>query len=299
MAVHRQWMPLSCLSLRVLLLFGLGCHQGHAQEEEVKITYLWPILMTSVPLSGPEGIESHSWAEELANVGLTKYRAYVNSTLPKELELDPVYAAEYMTLDHSRVNMAFNRWQRRSYAARTGVPLHQLTSQREMLPTLPGIDYSWPELYEHKSFRTLESHIEKLSRKYLRRAGYRELPDKFRIFIWVEVFGQGDAMRPMSRTDGAYLSGKYFATGQESAIKFAFEDPRGINPPFGKTFNHEVYPGNIIMFPVWASYFITPNMKSKPVVSFSFVVYPSDGNDRHWMDDKTASYMVVDNKKVK
>lgn len=291
MAVHRKRLLLSCL-------LGLGCYQAYAEEEEVKVTYLWPILMTSVPLSGPEGIETHSWGETLANVGLAKYRAYVNATLPKELELDTAYAAEFATLDHSRVNMAFNRWQRQVYGEHMAVPLHQLTSQREQLPKLPGVDYAWPELYEHQHFRTLEGHIDKLSRKYLRRAGYKELPDKFRIFIWVEVFGPGDAMRPMARTDGAYLSGKYFATGDQSAIKFAFEDPRGINPPFGKTFNHEVYPGNIIMFPVWASYFITPNMKNTPVVSYSFVVYPADGNDRHWHDDKTAAYTVIDAKKA-
>ena len=72
------------------------------------------------------------------------------------------------------------------------------------------------------------------------------------------------------------------------------EDPRGINPPFGKTHTHNVeevwqcsnvwlgstvgnyvpgfgtfWKGSLTMFPSWASHFITPNMKSRTAVHCS------------------------------
>lgn len=276
----------------LLVILAMVCPQAESkEEEEVQITYLWPILLTSIPLSGKEGLLPASFGTELAQLGLARYSVYVNSTLPKELELDHAYAAEFERTDHSRVNLAFQRWQKLVFADAKQVPTHQLSSQNEPLAKLPGIGYTWPELYEHQSYGNLQKNIEKLGRRYLLRAGYDELPSTLRIFIWVEVFGKGDAMRPFPRTDGAYCAGKYFASGENGGVKFAFEDPRGINPPFGKTFNHEVFPGNIIFFPVWASYFITPNMKKTPVVSYSFLIYPPEGNTRDWRQDKTASYV--------
>lgn len=41
----------------------------------------------------------------------------MNKTLPLELELDKAFAEEFNSADHSRVNLAFHRWQKRVYAA--------------------------------------------------------------------------------------------------------------------------------------------------------------------------------------
>lgn len=269
---------------------------GDGAPLQAKITYLWPIHMATVPLTkqAPEGssLEAPILGQELAKIGLDGFEKYLSSTLPKELELDKPFAQHFRSEDHSRVNNGFIRWQKRVFADRVGVPPTQLTSLGQSIPRLEGIDYGWPELYGSAAFKTLSDRILELSRLYLKRVGYTEIPEQFRLFIWAEVFKKGDALRPGTRTDGAYLAGKYFASGKAGCAKLNFEDSRGINPPFGKTFSHTVEGGNMVLFPVWSSYFVSPNMRDEPLVSYGFMLYPAEGNTLHFRDDLTASLAV-------
>jgi len=155
------------------------------------------------------------------------------------------------------------------------------------------VDYTWPELYENAAFKRLRVRIAELSKLYLKRTGYEDLPSRFRIFIWAEVFRRGDALRPGVRTDGAYLTGRYFASATRGSLKLNFEDTRGINPPYGKTFSHAPFEGNLVLFPTWASHFITPNMRDDTVVCYSFLVYPPDGSGISWKDDRTTQVKVM------
>ena len=85
-----------------------------------------------------------------------------------------------------------------------------------------------------------------------------------------------------------------FAQVAPKSIKVHIEDPRGINPPYGKT--HVVTPqqGELVMFPSWISHVITPNTAANStVVVFAFCVYPVEGpTDLDWEDDPTGSMVV-------
>jgi len=275
---------------------ALHCLAAPAPAEkrkvEGKVTYLWPIHFSSMPLSDPggkaKGLESAEFGKKLADIGLRGFKDYLQKTLPKELELDSELAATWNSTDHSRINTAFYRWQKRVFAERHNLPVESLTAKLEDAPHHEGIDYTWPELYDSVEYARFLARVTELSKLYLKRSGMADPPSRFQIFPWVEVFERGDALRPDARIQGAYLAGRYFASVNEGDIKFNFEDPRGINPPFGKTFSHAPYRGNLVLHPVWNSYFVTPNMRTNPVVVLAFLVYPDAGKRTDWRRDVTG-----------
>jgi len=290
-----RWAVLAIASWAVAVVAKREAADEDADVVKAKLKLLWPIHFTSVALSSSEkpSFEPADLGAAIAQVSLKGFRKYVNETLPRELEIDQTLAHEFRDADHSRVNKAFRRWQRRAYAIKTRTPTSATSGNGQRAPRLKGIDYRWDEFYQHPGIARFHGRIDQLTRLYNKRMGADSHKGKFRIFSWVEVFDKGDAHRPMSYTDGAFVMGRYFAQlPEEGAIKMSFEDPRGINPPFGKTFSYEPYEGNIVLFPTWVSHFITPNMKEGTVVSICFVVYASDGETIDWEDDRTGSLEV-------
>jgi len=283
---------LACLARRA------AGEAGESVQGTVK--YLWPIHFSSVPLTTREkdSLDPPEMGDELAAIGLARFEEYLKSTLPKELRLDEPFAEGFKIMDHSRVNLAFNRWQKRVFAETTGIPIEEILQQGEAVPErLEGINYTWPELYESKAFKRLRQRMAELTRLYNRRSGFpagsHADGPRFRVFPWVEVFKKGDALRPGSRTDAAYAMGRYFPQVTKGSLKLNFEDPRGINPPYGKTFSHAAYDGNLVLYPTWVSHFITPNMYDRPAVCYCFLLYPSDGKTLSWKDDVTADIIVT------
>lgn len=272
-----------------------ACVGGQQGTVKGLVKLLWPIHFTSMPLSTPErsALESPDFGAQLSRIAVEAFEKYRASTLPRELEIDKTFAEEFANSDHSRVNLAFARWQRRAYGDRFGINVHGLTARGEYAPRLEGIDYKWPEFYDSPLYKTLVMRFEQVAKLYMKRTGTRDIPKRLRIFPWVEVFLKGDAQRPWARTDSAYLMGRYFAQQEKGGLKFNFEDPRGINPPYGKTFSHAAFQGNLILFPTWLSHFITPNMLNQTSVCFAFLVYPPGGEaPLDWEDDATGSLVV-------
>jgi hypothetical protein len=251
-----------------------------------------------MPLSTPaaSSLETPEFGKEFSQIALNGFKRYLETILPKELEVDKEFAAMFAEQDHSRVHLAFLRWQKRVFAEQTGARVDELTGRGHVAPKLPGVDYTWPELYE--KMPKLLFRLNQVSKLYMRRTGYDNIPKKPRIFVWAEVYNKGDSQAPWARTDGAYMMGRYFAQAKAGALKFNFEDPRGINPPYGKTYSHGAFEGNLIVFPTWVSHFITPNMHNSSQVCYGFIVYPPDGNSLDYEDDKTGSLEVVRNMHV-
>lgn len=260
---------------------------------EGRVKLLWPIHFSSMPLSTPSksSLESPQFGEEVARIGLAGFKKYVSSTLPRELEIDKHFAEEFANSDHSRINLAFMRWQRLAFARTFRINVQALSARGDPAMYLEGIDYSWPELYDSNLFRTLKNRLTQVGKLYMKRTGTGNIPKRLIVFPWVEVFEFGDSQRPWARTDSAFVMGRYFAKTQRGSLKFNFEDPRGINPPYGKTFSHAAFEGNLVMFPTWLSHFITPNMLNSTAVCIAFLVYPPDMN-LDWEEDDTGSLVV-------
>jgi len=292
MVAHRHLLVMVCGSVFCQRAGGQP-QPGRRPVVEGQVKLLWPIHFSSMPLSTPSksSLEAPEFGAEIARIGLEGFKKYVASTLPRELEIDKYFAEEFANSDHSRINLAFMRWQRRAFASRFRVNVNALSARGDVSPSLEGVDYTWPELYDSKFYKTLIMRFEQVAKLYMKRTGTKDIPKRLQIFPWVEVFEFGDSQRPWARTDSAYVMGRYFAKTQKGSLKFNFEDPRGINPPYGKTFSHGAFEGNLILFPTWLSHFITPNMLNTTAVCVAFLVYPPDMN-LDWEEDMTGSLVL-------
>lgn len=261
-------------------------------SQEVK--YIWPVMTWTVPLT--PGLIDASATARLAAIGEEAFDHYVKEILPKELQIDKKWEADFTTSDASRMNLGFVRWQKRVYSKLRRVPLNELSWDGSPIPKYPNVNYEWNELYKSRELNALRTQIERLSSMYLNHIGKdgNRGRRRFRTFIWVEVFRYGDAHRPRVRT-GAATSGIFYArysSSKEGKQKIAFEDARGINPPFGKTHNHQPKEGEIQIFPSWASHFVTPHRTNSTNVYFNFVCWPPDGApELDWEDDATGDYI--------
>lgn len=297
---------------------------GPATAREATLYSLWPIHINKISMSG-EGqaaLDSPQMGKELAQLGVQVFEDYEKNVLPRELELDKPFSEEFAQSDHSRVNLAFLRFQKRAFGdensdvfgaqeltpsampdgdlVAAGLSSEILAGQIVQSPRLKEISYTLPQLYENATFKRFRSRVNELAKMYLKRSGFpaERIPKKFKIFAWVEIFRKGDSLRPFARTDGGLLMGRYWPRKKRQSQKFNFEDPRGINPPFGKTHSHEVTEGDVTMFPTWASHFITPNMKKGANVCYAFVVYLPEGNVLDFEDDATGSFVKHDRMRV-
>jgi len=262
------------------------------------MTHMWPIHFSSLPLSAPDKKSAFppDLGDALAQLAEAKFDEYLTSILPLELKSDETFAKTFHEADHSRVNLAFQRWQKLAFAEIENVPVYRFLGQGEYASRIHGVNYSWPELYESPAFKKLKHFIMDLTRHYNKKNGFApESPaggKHFQVILWAEVFRKGDAMRPGASVNGAFLRGRYYAMCERGAIKQNFEDPRGINPPYGKTYSHSPYRGNLVLYPTWASHFITPNMLNTTIVSFSFMAFPLDGAYVDSNDDQTGKIVV-------
>lgn len=250
-----------------------------ARTLEGNVTFLWPLRVTTTPLSERPGknskpaLEPSSFGEELTALALAGYRRYVKEVLPAELERDPAFAKAFWDSDFSRVNFAFKRFQRRALAWHHGIAEAEVPGLSDGRG-LEGVK-SWPELHASDVFSRLTRRMSSLAWASLVRSGYRdEQLNGSRALIWAEVFEHGDFQRPEMRNDGAFGFGRYWAAAQEGAVNFNFEDPRGINPPYGKIHSFQPRTGDFMVFPPWSSSFVTPNIREEPVVCYCAMFYP-------------------------
>jgi len=265
------------------------------------VQYIWPTTLWSIPLVGkgdkPTLMEKATLAK-LAKIGEAMWLKYRDQILPIELKTDPAFAAEYAADDNSRLNFAFMRWQKRVFCDKFRVPTHEVSFDGGEIPKYDTVEYIWKEFYGSPEYKILRKTIERVVNMYLKRMN-KMPPDgkrhKFRTFIWAEVYGFADAQRPYTRT-GAFSAGRVtarFTKLKGYGQKVAFEDARGINPPFGRTHNHELSEGNLMLHPSWSATFVTPHRLNSTNVFFAFAAWPQEGpGGLDWEDDSTGDYTL-------
>mmetsp|Transcript_34565 Transcript_34565/g.73326 ORF Transcript_34565/g.73326 Transcript_34565/m.73326 type:complete len:304 (-) Transcript_34565:2-913(-) len=269
---------------------------GDVQEVKSQIEYLWPIHLQVLPLAarvkGAEGVESPEFAAKLASIVEKKYQEFIKTELPKEIAADPNYKARFDSDDAGRYNQAFRTWQRRAAATKYRWPVNEIDGLDLLrVPKTQGVQYNFDELYESPEYKAFVRHVERLARAYVKRMDENSAPPKFRIFVWGEVFPKAVATRPHIHT-GGYCAGTFFVRQPKGASRFNFEDPRGINPPYGKTHMKQPQQGELILFPGWASHFNSPNSHETTRVELSFVAYHYGGpNQLDWEDDPTGGFV--------
>jgi len=265
------------------------------------VQYVWPTVVWNVPLlSGGAGDANLS--ARLADVAERAFDQYVSSVLPRELEADPAFAKEFREADGSRVNLAFLRWQKRVFAKAARVPVEEIDWDGKPVPKIQGISYEWPELYNSQEFRVFMRKVQTMASSFLNSLSEDKDKHKFRAFAWAEVYRPGDFQRPHMHT-GAAVAGMFFARyapGPSDGQTLVFEDMRGLNPPFGRT--HEIQPaeGELVLWPAWASHFLSPHPGNTTNVFLSVLLWPSGGaEDFDWEDDVTGDYIYHKKSSIK
>lgn len=296
------------VSSGIVCLPTANAQDGSSPITDQDVQYIWPIVIWNVPLKGIRNAPTKKKnqavpetdaeiIEKLAATAEKGYNRYLKEILPRELEIDKKFAAEYAEADASRVNSGFLRWQKRAYHKLTRLPIEELDWDGKPVPQLPGISYDWAEFFSSDEMTMLTHKVKQTAAGYLKSLGGRE--KKFRVFPFVEVYKPRDYQRPHMHT-GASCSATFFAKSELPGAKLLIEDVRGLNAPFGRT--HEIEPkqGELVITPAWASHMIMPNAGNATSVYINFLLWPPSGApDFDWEDDITGDYIYKKRTKIK
>jgi len=280
-----------------------GSDTGEGLDDHVE--YVWPLVLMQIPLprsAGETQAEVDSLLHGLADIGEKGFSKYLKEVLPIELEADDDFARAFNGSDESRWNDGFFRWQKRTYSKLSKISVEEILWDGKPVPALPGVKYKWDELHRSDAMKrilpklagqleTYQQHSDAtLNRKEVR---------KGRFIPWVQVFRPGAFHRPMAHT-GSPVVGFLVLRCAKSQQRVIFEDPRGINPPFGRKHAIALKEGDLFLFPSWASHFFDPNRGKETHVILKFAVQgPGGPRDFDWEDDGTGSIVKKVLKKIR
>ncbi|CAE8624025.1 unnamed protein product [Polarella glacialis] len=138
-----------------------------------------------------------------------------------------------------------------------------------------------------------------LGREYLASLDDPLRDQRPRLMMWAEVYEPLAFHGPHSHT-GVPVVGIFAARCEAGSQDISFEDPRGINPPFGKKERFSLSEGEVLLFPSWASHFLEPNLGNSTNVFISFALEKGRGpQDFDWEDDATGSFVETRVNKIK
>lgn len=294
---------------RPVALFAALCTAavgGDAESFFVNtIEYVWPMVVlrsTLEPDQGEDAAEVDRWRSELAAIGETGFQRYLKEILPSELKLDQQFAAEFQVADESRWNLGFFRWQKRVYSKASKISTEELLWDGKPVPALKGVDYDWAELHKPKMLASMVKRISTPLARYKKVAEANlELGRgrRARFIPWVEVYRPGEFQRPHTHTGSPVVGIIALRCGFESQ-RMAIEDPRGINPPFGRKYTHAFKQGDVLFFPSWTSHLMEPNRHNETNIFLSFAVQGQEGvTSFDWEDDGIGALVKTVKKKIK
>eukprot|EP00931_Biecheleriopsis_adriatica_P047565 TRINITY_DN27424_c0_g2_i1.p1 TRINITY_DN27424_c0_g2~~TRINITY_DN27424_c0_g2_i1.p1 ORF type:complete len:325 (-),score=63.83 TRINITY_DN27424_c0_g2_i1:32-976(-) len=290
----------------VFLLLGV-LYFGDAGEEIDEsivntIEYVWPAVLTQTSLSlkiAGDQKEAMKHLKGCAAEAESRFLKYVNEVLPVELQSDAVFAADFEAGDAGRFNAGFFRWQKRVFSKLTRIRVEDLLWDGKPVPALPGVDYTWEGLHKSPQFTPIFRAMMEEAKPFQKKAHvqFRDMGRGSRLIPWVEVFRQGEMQSPHAHT-GSHVAGIFCVRCTSQRV--IFEDPRGINPPFGRKHNVVMQPGDVLMFPSWLSHFFDPNHGKSTNVYISFVIQgPGGPGDFDWEDDELGNVIHQHVKKIK
>lgn len=266
---------------------------------------LWATHVEVIPLTTDNGgFEPPGFHKRLAKeaiAGWARFRDEIAPGLPRGH-----FLKQFIHQKHAgALNDGFFHFQKNLFEAEGNLKQALHGRGRGGNPTPPpDANSSWPEMQSLPDYNKLRKYIEFFSRRYLKRGGLapKEADDlKYSVFNWAAVHGPGEFHGPHTHV-GEYHVGVFYAQAGDDAGKLRFGDPRGQNPPFGKTFFHTPRSGDLVLFPSWLSHMatVTAPKTSKAIrksggsepyrVVFSFNIGPVQGPlpCHYWWSDPTS-----------
>lgn len=235
--------------------------------------------------------EAEERRAKLASYAEDGLKRYTTEILPKELSKDSNWRAKYEAVDGmgNRDNEAFLRWQKASWSASKRRDPDELNWDGKGVAMYKGVSYDWEDFYSSKDYKRFLKTTHSWIKRYLQKVAGED-PPKYSIFPWAEVYQPGDHHEPIART-GASAAGIYAAkmNGEQDLI---FVDERGYAAPHDRRHTVKLAEGELMLFPAWATNYLTPNMGDSSNVFFRFwASMPGGVNDFDWEDDPLGSFI--------
>ncbi|CAK9049447.1 Hypothetical protein SCF082_LOCUS27409 [Durusdinium trenchii] len=311
-----QWLHLLCrllsytvirsswMALNIRWVSAAGKDDAGESGVVNSVENVWPMVVMRVsPLQSAGGSQTQSdWLGGLAEVGEQGFLRYLKEVIPLELKLDQPFADAFHMADESRWNLGFFRWQKRVYSKVHKVSVQEILWDGKPVPALPGVNYQWEELHKAKRLKSLVKSISEHLGAYKKVAEANLQVDRrggFRFIPWVEVYRPGEFQHPHAHTGSPVVGIIALKCGFETQ-RMIIEDPRGINPPFGRKYQHAFKQGDMILFPSWASHFMDPNRHNETHVFLSFAIQgPGGVKEFDWEDDGIGSLVKTVRKTIR
>lgn len=227
---------------------------------------LWSTHMEAVPLtSDVGGLEPPSFHRRIAAEAINGWRAFRHKIAPGLPDGHPL--KRHLSERHAgALNDAFFHWQKNLFEQHGN--FWRSVELRDPDPNnLQKSNTTWPEMEALPEYQRLRTYVNKLSRRYLVRSGIDPKIAyglNYSLFNWAAVHGPGEFHGPHTHVGEYHVAVFYAAVGPGSG-KLRFTDPRGHNPPFGRTMTVTPKSGTLYMFPSWLSHMATVSQASTDI----------------------------------
>jgi len=207
---------------------------------------------------------------------------------------------------------AFSRWQRdvlsrhkRNPLRNTSVPVSatgkvnavSAEAETSLLKLLSNSD----------AYARIRRWAVSLGEHYLQDAAQLSVSEEapLQAMVWCEALRHADMVGPEAHF-GSVAAGLVWSRQQQSVRRWVFQDPRGINAPFGRRYEVNADEGVAAVFPSFLSYYVEPggpneghDTMAEVALLWRFAVWPPvPESEWSWVDDPLAQVVLRQSSKV-
>ena len=139
---------------------------------------------------------------------------------------------------------------------------------------------TWQRMNSSIAYQSVVEFVTSAAKRYVSMTNPKEM-DKLTMISWASVQQEGGYHAVHTHTGDAVVCVLYARVNHLSG-NLMFHDPRGYNPPFGRTRIHPVQTGQLILFPSWLPHSVLPTRGTddyRVIFAFNFGSGTDDSAD--------------------
>ena len=142
------------------------------------------------------------------------------------------------------------------------------------------VSSTWIRMTSSAAYRAIVAFVTAAAVRYVGRMSLDPHP-KLSMVSWAAVQQVGGYHDVHTHTGDSVVCVLYARVGKQSG-NLMFHDPRGYNPPFGRSRIHQVQTGQLILFPSWMPHSVLPSRETehyRVIFAFNFGSGKDDSPD--------------------